>query len=166
MSNSLQPHGLSPRVCSNSCPLSRWCHPTISSSVIPFSYLQSFPAWRSFIMSQVFASESQSIGASASASVLPMNIQDQYPLGLTGGGWLFKKRDLIVGTIIRKRQKSRIRSKEMNESENLIQYWSQWKLTQFFWKLGIDLVLWQNRTLWGLPLCLTSSALAPLWCTR
>ena len=65
----------SPRACSNSCPLSQWCHPTISSSVIPFSScLQCFPASRSFLMSQVFASGGQSIGASVSASVLPKNI--------------------------------------------------------------------------------------------
>jgi len=75
----------SPRACSNSCPLSRWCHPTVSSSVIPFSFcLQSFPASGSFQMSQLFASRGQSIGASASVSVLPMNIQDWFPLGLTG----------------------------------------------------------------------------------
>ena len=90
----LQPHGLqhtrppcpslsSPRVYSNSWPLSRWCHPTISSSVDPFSsHLQSFPASGSFPMSQFFTSCSQSIGASA--SVLPMNIQDWFPLGWTG----------------------------------------------------------------------------------
>ena len=93
-SDSLQPHGLqhtrlpcpSPtsRAYSNSCPLSRWCHPTISFSVIPFSCLQSFPASGSFQMSQLFASGGQSIGASASASVLPMNIQDWFPLGWTG----------------------------------------------------------------------------------
>ena len=75
----------SPWACSNSCPLSRWCHPTISSSVFPFSsHLQSFPASRSFLMSQPFTSGAQSIGASASASVLPMNIQDWFPLELTG----------------------------------------------------------------------------------
>ena len=68
---------------SNSSPLSWWCHPTISSSVIPFSCLQSFPASGYFPMSQFFASGGQSIGASASASVLPMNIQDWFPLGLT-----------------------------------------------------------------------------------
>ena len=74
-----------PRVYSNSCPLSQWCHPTIPSSVVPFSsHLQSFPASGSFPMSQLFASGSQSIGVSASASVLPMNIQDWFPLGLTG----------------------------------------------------------------------------------
>ena len=75
----------SPRVCSDSCPLSRWCHPTILSSVIPFSsHLQSFPASRSFPMSRFFASGGQRTGASASASVLPMNIQDWSPLGWTG----------------------------------------------------------------------------------
>ena len=73
-----------PGVYSNSCPLSWWCHPTISSSVIPFSScLQSFPASGSFQMSQLFASGGQSIGVSASASVLPMNIQDWFPLGWT-----------------------------------------------------------------------------------
>ena len=73
-----------PRVCSNSCPLSWWCHPTISSSVTPFcSYLQSFPASGSFPMSWPFISDGQSIGASASASVLPMNIQGWFPLGST-----------------------------------------------------------------------------------
>ena len=93
--NSLQHHGLqharhscplqSPKVCSNLYLLSQWCHPTISSSVIPFfSYLQPFPASGSFLMSQLFASGCQSIGALASASVLPMNIQDWFPLGLTG----------------------------------------------------------------------------------
>ena len=72
-------------VYSNSCPLSRWCHPAISSSVIPFSsYLQSFPASGSFSMSQFFSSSGQSIGVSASASVLPMNIQGWVPLGWTG----------------------------------------------------------------------------------
>ena len=74
---------LSPRVCSNSCPLSLWCHPTISSSVIPFSScLQSFRASGSFPMSQLFTSGGQSIGASA--SILPMNIQEWFPLRLTG----------------------------------------------------------------------------------
>ena len=72
-----------PRVFSNSCPLSQWCHPTISSSVVPFC-LQSFPASESFPMSQFFASGGQSIGSSASISVLPVNIQDGFPLGLTG----------------------------------------------------------------------------------
>ena len=76
---------LSPRACSNSCPLNRRCHPTILSSVVPFSScLQSFPASGSFPMSQFFTSGGQSIGVSASASVLPMNIQDWSPLGWTG----------------------------------------------------------------------------------
>ena len=92
-SGSLWHHGLQhtrprcpspvPRVYSNSCPLNWWCHPTISSSVIPFSSsLQSFPAQGSFQMSQFFSSGGQSIGVSASTSVLPMNIQDWFPLGL------------------------------------------------------------------------------------
>jgi len=74
-----------PGAYSNSCPSSRWCHPTISSSVIPFSScLQSFPASVSFPMGQFFSSDGQSIGVSASALVLPMNIQDWFYLGLTG----------------------------------------------------------------------------------
>ena len=74
-----------PRVHPNPCPLSQWCHPTISSSVVPFSSCpQSFPASGSFPMRQFFASGGQSIGVSASASVLPMNIQDWFPLGWTG----------------------------------------------------------------------------------
>ena len=93
MPDSLHPHGLqharppcpspAPRVCSSSCPSSQWCHPTISSSVIPFSScLQSCPASESFQMCQFFISGGQSIGVSASASVLSMNIQDWFPLGL------------------------------------------------------------------------------------
>ena len=73
-----------PRACLNSRPSSQWCHPTISSSVVPFSCLQSFPASWSFPMCQFFTSGSQSIVASASASVLPVNIQDWFPLGWTG----------------------------------------------------------------------------------
>ena len=95
MFNSLWPHELwhtrlpcptpSPGVCSNSCPLSQWCHPAISFSVILFSScLQSFPASGSFPMSRFFTSGGQSIGASASASVLPVNLQGWFPLGLTG----------------------------------------------------------------------------------
>ena len=75
----------SPRTCLNSCPLSQWCHPTILSSLINFSScLQSFPASGSFLMSWLFASSGQSIGVSALASVLPMNIQIWFPLGWTG----------------------------------------------------------------------------------
>ena len=95
VSNSLRFHGLqharppcpspTPRACSNSRPLSWWCHPTISSSVVPFSsHLQSFPASGSFQMSQLFSSGGQRIGVSASTSVLPVNIQDWFPLGWTG----------------------------------------------------------------------------------
>ena len=95
MSNSLLPHGLqhvrphcpspTPRVYPNSCPLTWWYHPTISSSIIPFSsFPQSYPASGSFQMSQFFASSDQSIGVSAFASVFPMNTQDWSPLGWTG----------------------------------------------------------------------------------
>ena len=74
---------------SNSCPLSQWCHPTISSSIVPFSScLQSFPASGSSLMSQLFASGGQSIGVSAAAKVLPMNIEDWFPLGLAGLNFL------------------------------------------------------------------------------
>ena len=97
MSDSLQPHGLqharlpcpspTPEAYSNSCPSSWRCHPTISHSAVTFSCcLQSFPASGSFQMSQLFTSGGQSIGVSASLSVLPMNIQDWFPLGWTG--WL------------------------------------------------------------------------------
>ena len=95
VSDCLRPHGLqharppcpspSPRACSNSCPLSRWCHPRISSCVIPFSSRpQSFPASGSFPMSQFFTSGGQRTGASTSASVLSLNIQGWFPFGLMG----------------------------------------------------------------------------------
>ena len=95
VSDSLRPHepqharppcpSPTPGVYSNSCPLNRWCHPTISSSVIPFSSCpQSFPASGSFQMSQLFASGGQRIGVSASTSVLPINTQDWSPLGWPG----------------------------------------------------------------------------------
>ena len=95
LSDSLQPHGLqharlpclsqTPRVHSDSCPSSWWCHPAISFSVIPFSSCpQSHPASGSFQMSQLFPSGDQSIGVSASTSVLPTDIQDWFPLGWTG----------------------------------------------------------------------------------
>ena len=103
VSDFLWPHGLqhtrlpcpspSPGVCSNSWPLSQWCHPTISSIIIPFSFcLQSLPASGSFPMSQFLASGGQSIGVSASASVLPMNTQDWSPSGWTGWISLQSKR--------------------------------------------------------------------------
>ena len=108
MFSSLQPHGLqharppcpspTPRVYPNSCPLSQWCHPTISSSVIPFSSrLQSFQASGSFPMSQFFPSGGQSFGVLASSSVIPMNIQDWFPLGWTG--WIslqFKRLKILL----------------------------------------------------------------------
>ena len=117
MSISLWPHGLQHArlpclsllhgVCSDSCPLSWWCYLTISSSATFFSFcFQSFPASGSFPMSQLFTSGGQSIGTSASASVLPMNIQHWFPLGLTGlislqskGLWR-----VFSGTTIRKHQ--------------------------------------------------------------
>ena len=99
LSDSLLPHGLqharlpcpspTPGTCPNSCPSSQWCHPTISSSVPVSSCLQSFPASGSYPMSQYFGSGSQIIGVSASASVLPMNIQDWFPFRLTG--WISLK---------------------------------------------------------------------------
>ena len=118
MSDSLRPHGLqharipclSPTsgACSNSCPLSRWCHLTSSSSVIPFfSCLQSFPTSGSFPMSQLFTSDGQSIGVSASASVLPMNIQGWFPLRLTGWISLQSKglfRKVFSNTTVQKHQ--------------------------------------------------------------
>ena len=116
VSDSLRPHGLQhARSCpastsgvySDSCPLSRWCHPTISSSVIPFSsHPRSFPTSGSFPMSQFFTSGGQSIGVSASASVLPMNIQDWFPLGWTGLISLLSKgvSRVFSNTTVQKRQ--------------------------------------------------------------
>ena len=120
MSDSLQPHGLqhakppclSPTygVYSNSCPLSRWCHSIISFSVVPFSScLQSFPASGSFPMSQFFASGGQTIWASATTSVLPMSVQDRFPLGLTGCITLQSKgpsvRKMVTITLYARQQK-------------------------------------------------------------
>ena len=116
MSDSLQPHGLehtrppcpsaTPGVYSNSCPLNQWCHPTISSSVVPFSSCpQSFPESGSFQESQFFKSGGQSVGVSASASVLPMNIQDWSPLGWIG--WISlqsKGLSRIFNTTVQKHQ--------------------------------------------------------------
>ena len=104
VSDSLRPHELQhlrapcpspmPGVYPNPCPLRRWCHPAISSSVVPFSFCpQSFPASESFQMSQLFASGGQSIGVSVSTSVLPMNTQDWSPLGWTGWISLQSPRD-------------------------------------------------------------------------
>ena len=117
MSDSLRPHGLqharlpcpppTPGACSNSCPSSGWCHPTISSFGITFSScLQSFPASGSFLMSQPFASGGQNIGTSASALVLPMTIQDWCPLGWTGWISLQSKRlsRVFSNTTVQKHQ--------------------------------------------------------------
>ena len=117
MSNSLRPHGLqhtrlpcpspSPRVCSNSCPWSRWFYLTISSSVVPFSScLQSFLASGPFLMSWFFVSGGQSIEASASAWVLPMNIQGWFPVGLTGliSLWYMGLSRVFSNTTIQKHQ--------------------------------------------------------------
>ena len=117
MSNSLQPHGLqharppcpspTPGVYSNSCPLSQWWQWTISSSVVPFySCLQSFPALGTFQMSQLFTSGGQSIGVLASTSVLPMNIQDWFPLRCTGWISLYSKglSRVFSNTTVQKRQ--------------------------------------------------------------
>jgi len=117
MSDSLWPHepqharppcpSPTPGVHSNPCPSSQWCHPTISSSVIPFSSCpQSFPALGSFQMSQLFASGGQSIGVSVSTSVLPMNTQDWSPLGWTGWISLQSKglSRVFSNTTVQKRQ--------------------------------------------------------------
>ena len=109
MSDSLQPHGMqhtrlpcpspTPGACSNSCLSSWWCHPTISSSVIPFSScLQSFPASGSFPISWLFASGAQSTGASASASLLPMNMQDWFPLGWTD--WISLQSKVLLKSLL------------------------------------------------------------------
>ena len=117
MSDSLRPHGLqharppcpspTPGAYSNSCPLSRWCHPTISSSFVPFSsHLQSFPALGTFAMHQFFASVVQSIGVSASASIRPVNTQDWFPFGWTGWISLQSKRlsRVFSNTTVQKQQ--------------------------------------------------------------
>ena len=118
VSDSLRPHELphtrlpcpspTPGASSNSCPLSQWCHPTISTSVIPFSScLHSFPEWGSFPVSQFFAfSCGHSIGVSASASVLPINIQDWFPVGSTGLITLQSKRlsRVFSNTTVQKHQ--------------------------------------------------------------
>ena len=116
MSDSLWPYGLqharlpclspTPGAYSNSCPSSRWCYPTISSSVVPFSHLQYFPASGSFSVSQFLASGGQSIGVSAPASVLPMNIQDWFRWGWTGWISLQSKRlsRVFSNTTVKKHQ--------------------------------------------------------------
>ena len=135
MSNSLQPPGLqnarppcpspTPRAYSNSCPLSRWCHPIISSSVVPFSsHLQSFPASGSFQMNQFFASGGQSIGVSASPSILPTNIQDWFPLRWTS--WISlqsKGLKSFSNTTVQKHQFNK------HQCLNIIYFINIWKYT-------------------------------------
>ena len=119
MFDSLQPHGLqharpacastTPGVCSNSCPLSLWSHPTISSSVVPFSScLKFFPISRSFLMSQFFSAGGQNIGVSALALILPTNIQDWFPLGLTSLiDWSLQSKEfwrVLSNTTVKKHQ--------------------------------------------------------------
>ena len=137
VSDSLWPHGLqharppcpspTPRVYSDSCPLSQWCHPTISSSVITFSScLQSSPASGSFQMSQFFASGGKSIRTSASASVLPINIQDWFLLGLT---W-----------------ETHEQFEQNNQYDIIVRYWASLLATLHIWLgvLTLDLLSWHN----------------------
>ena len=136
MSDSLQPHepqhtrppcpSPTSEACSKSCPSSRWCHPTISSSVIPFSsYLQSFPASGSFQMSQLLAPGAQIIGVSASASVLPMNIQGWFLLGLAGLILLSKGLSRVFSnTTVQKHQ---FLSTQLSHGSTLTSIPDQWK---------------------------------------
>ena len=126
-----------PGVYSNSCPLSRWCHPTISSSVIPFSFhLQSFPASGSFPMSQFFASGGQSIGVSASVPVLPMNIQDWFPLGWTG--WISLQSKGLAGVFSNTTfQKHQLFSAQLSLQSN--SHIHTWLLEKFFYRPQIKL---------------------------
>ena len=143
VSNSLQPHELQharppcpspiPRVHPNSCPLSQWCHPTRSSSVILFSScLESFPASGSFPMSQLFSSGGQSIGVSASTSVLPTNIQDWFPLGWTG--WIFLQSKglsrVFSNTTVQKHQSSVLSFLYSPTLTSIHDYWKTIALTR------------------------------------
>ena len=159
LSNSLWPHGLqharlpcsSPTlgVYSNWCPLCWWCHPTISSSVIPFSsHLQSFLASGSFPISRFFASGGQSFGVSALASVLPKNIQDWFPLGLTGWISLLSK------------ELSRVLSKHINSSALSFIYSTT--LTSIHTWLLEKPQLWLGRPLWAKQ-CLCFSICYLVW---
>ena len=142
MFDSLWPHGLqqtrppclspSPKVCSNSCSLSQWYHPIISSSVTSFfSCLQSFPASGSFPMSQFFTPGGQSIGVSASALVLPMNIQDWFPLRLTGLISLLSKglSSVFSSTTVRKHQFCVLSLLYGPTLRSVIKYWQNHTLT-------------------------------------
>ena len=144
MSNSLWPHGLlhvrlpcpsqSPWVCSNSCLRSRWCHPTISSSVALLSSSpQSFPVSGSLPMSRLFISDGQSIGVSASASILPVNIQDWFPLRLTGLISLLSKglSRVFSSTTVRKHQFLGAQPSLWSNSHIWHDYWKNHSLTMW-----------------------------------
>ena len=151
MSDSLWPHGLqytrlpcpspSPGICSSSCPLNRLCHPTTSSSIVPFFFFQSFPASGSFPVSQLFASGGQSNETSASASVLPMSIQGSFPLWLTGLISLQSKRlsRVFSSTTIQKHQ----------FFVTLPSLWSETYNLQ--WKFVITCVVYPQRKFTGNP---------------
>ena len=136
MSDFLWPHGLqhaklpcpspTPGAYSNSCPSSQWCHPTVSSSVFPFACTQYYPASGSFPKSRLFTSGGQSIGASASASVLPMNIQDWFPLGWTGWITLQSKglSRVFSNTTIQKNQ----------FFSSLLSFWSSSHIHTWLWE--------------------------------
>ena len=122
----------SPRACSNSCPSSWGCHPSMSSSVVPFSsHLQSFPPSGSFPMNQFFASGGQSIGVSALASVLPMNFQNLFPLGLTGFISLQSKglSTVFSSTTVQKHQFFGILPSLWSNSHSIHDYWKNHSLT-------------------------------------
>ena len=131
-------HSLSPRDCSNSCPLSQWCHPTSSSSVTLFSScLQSFPAPGCFPVSQLFSSDSQSIGVSASVPVLPMNIQGWCPLGQTGLISLLSK------GLSRVFSKTTAQKHQFFDSQPSLRSNSQYKITQLlYWCWNFSIILW------------------------
>ena len=153
MSNSLRPHGLqhaslpcpslSPKLCSDSCPLSQWCHPTISSSVIPFSCPQSFPTSGSFSMSQFFASGGQGMRASALASVLPMNIQDWFPLGWTG--WI----SLQSKGLSRVFSNITVQKHQFFSAQSSL--WTNNSSLQFFFCLFVFFFLMDNIAKWFTP---------------
>ena len=135
VSDSLQPHGLqhprspcpspAPGVHPNPCPLSRWCHPIISSSVVPFSsHLQTFQVSGSFPMGQYFTSGGQSIGTSASASVLPMNIQGGFPLELTGIWSSWSPRDSQESSTLQFKASVLWCSKNFGAQRTLLYLWS------------------------------------------
>ena len=133
-----------PRAYSNSCPLSRWCHPTTSSSVVPFSSsLQSFPASRSFLMSQFFTSGGQSIGVPA--SVLPKNIQDWFPLELTSWISLQSKglSRVFSNTIV---QKYQFFSAQLSLWSNSHPYMTTEKTIDLTRQIFVNKVLWNFKS--------------------